>query len=114
MHHVEYRIIVCTACQFAVVPCQVLQHLKKHHNRLTLQQRRTVSEKVCSLHLLALVETDVIYPRPDQPLIDTLPVFFDGLQCTGQHEDGNACRYMCRTITGMWKHCKDEHGWVNV
>jgi hypothetical protein len=114
IHHVEYRIVVCTTCQFAVVPSQVLQHLKKHHNRLTHQQRRTIAEKVCSLPQLALVESDVIYPRPNQLPIDTLPVFFDGLKCIGKHEDGNACRYMCRTTTGMQKHCKDKHGWVNI
>jgi len=110
----EYRIIVCTICQFAVVPSQTEHHLRKHHSRLTYQQRRIVAQKVQSLPQLALVESDVIYPRPDQPPINTLPIFFDGLKCTGKHEDGNACRYMCRTITGIQKHCKDEHGWINI
>ena len=110
----EYRIIVCTICQFAVVPSQIDQHLKKHHSRLTHQQRRNVAQKVQSLPQLALVEADVIYPRPNQPPINTLPVFFDGLKCTGKHQDGSACQYMCRTITGIQRHCKDEHGWVNV
>jgi len=110
----EYRIIVCTICQFAVVPSQTEHHLRKHHSRLTHQQRRIVAQKVQSLPQLALVESDVIYPRPDQPPINTLPIFFDGLKCTGKHEDGNACRYMCRTITGIQKHCKDEHGWINI
>lgn len=110
----EYRIIVCTICQFAVVPSQIDQHLKKHHSRLTHQQRRNVAQEVQSLPQLALVESDVIYPRPDHPPINTLPVFFDGLKCTGKLQDGNTCQYMCRTITGIQKHCKDEHGWVNV
>ena len=114
IHHVEYRIIVCTACQFAVVPCQVLQHLKKHHNRLTLQQRRTVAEKVCSLPQLALVETDVIYPRPDQLLINTLPIVFDRLKCIGKYEDSNTYRYICCIITNMQKYCIDEYGYVNT
>jgi hypothetical protein len=40
----------------------VEQHLKKHHSRLTLQQRRFVDEKVHSLSDLAFVESDVVYP----------------------------------------------------
>jgi len=110
----EYRIIVCTICQFAVVPSETEHHLRKHYSRLTHQQRRIVAQKVQSLPQLTLVESDMIYPRPDQPPINTLPIFFDGLKCTGKHEDGNACRYMCRTITGIQKHCKDEHGWINI
>jgi len=106
----EYRIIVCTICQFAVVPSQTEHHLRKHHSRLTHQQRRIVAQKVQSLPQLALVESDVIYPRPDQLPINTLPIFFDRLKCIGKHEDSNACRYMCRRITGIQKHCKDEHG----
>ena len=61
----EYRIIVCTICQFAVVPSQIECHLKKHHSWLTYQQRRIMAQKVQSLPQLALVESDVIYPRPD-------------------------------------------------
>jgi superfamily II DNA helicase RecQ len=110
----EYRIIVCTICQFAVVPSQIEHHLKKHHSRLTHQQRRIVAQKVQSLPQLALVESDVIYPRSDDPPINTLPVFFDGLKCTGKLQDGSACQYICRTITGIQKHCKDGHDWVNV
>ena len=97
----EYRIIVCTICQFAVVPSQIECHLKQHHSRLTHQQRRIMAQKVQSLPQLALVESDVIYPRPDQPPINTLPVFFDGLKYIGKREDGSACRYMCRTTAGM-------------
>lgn len=114
LHLTEYRIIICASCQFAVVPTQVEQHLKKHHRRLTLQQRRAVVEKVHSLSQLALVESDVVYPQPHQSAIDALPVHFDGLKCIGKDDNGTSCKYICRTTCGIQKHCKDKHGWINV
>lgn len=66
-----------------------------------------------SLPDLAKVESDVVYPEPESAPIVGLPVFYNGIRCLGTTGKGRRCRYVCRTIDGIQKHCKKEHQWVN-
>jgi hypothetical protein len=52
----------------------------------------------------------VIYPKPSQAPLDTLPIYFDGLKCIGKDIEGRLCLYICRTLYGIQRHYKEEHG----
>lgn len=107
------RVLICTGCQYAVVPAHVGKHLRTHHKRLTLEQRRNIISAVDELLILARVPSDVIYPSPSDPPIVNLPVYFDGLKCSGVNPCGVPCLYICRTPRGIREHCEHNHGWVN-
>jgi len=74
------RILICTSCQYAVVPAHLSKHLRTHHKRLTLQQRRNIISAVDELSILARVPSDVVYPLPNDPPVANLPMYFDGLR----------------------------------
>ena len=105
----DFRIVLCRVCQFAVVPSQVQTHLTKHHTRLSVSQRQDLVAKVQSLPDLAYEESQVVYPRPRAALIEGLPIYYDGLRCTGRVTRGKRCRYVCRTVYGIREHCKKKH-----
>lgn len=107
------RALICSTCQYAVVPDQLHKHLRAHHKRLSLQQRRDIISTVEEISELARLPSDVVYPSPNDPPIDSLPVYFDGLKCTAPVADGAVCSYICRTPRGMREHCRQKHGWVN-
>ena len=109
----QCRVLICTCCQYAVVPAHVGKHLRTHHKRLTLQQRRNIISAVDELPILARVPSDVMYPSPSDPPIANLPVYFDGLKCSGVDPCGVPCLYICRTPRGIREHCEQKHGWVN-
>ena len=109
----QHHILICTDCQFAVVPTQIGKHLRAHHLRLSLQQRRTIVSRVEELIGLAEVPSDVIYPLPSDPPVTHLPLYFDGLKCNGYDAQGALCSYICRTLRGMREHCRQKHGWIN-
>jgi hypothetical protein len=54
------------------------------------------------------------YPDPEKPAILGLPIFKDGLVCQAQRTQGTQCRYVCRDMSTMQKHCKVEHNWENT
>lgn len=99
--------------QIAVIPAQVEEHLRKQHGRLPRQERHEIAERYHNFRNVALVESDVVYPKPSQPPLDTLPIYLDGLKCTGNDIQGQPCLYVCRTPCGIQKHCKEEHNWEN-
>ena len=75
-------------CQIAVIPAQVEEHLRKQHSRLSRQDRHDIAKRCQSVRGIALVESDVIYPKPSQAPLNTLPIHFDGLKCTGNNIEG--------------------------
>jgi hypothetical protein len=109
----QYYVTICTRCQVAIIPAQVEEHLGKQYSRLSRQQRYNIANKFHRLYDVALVESDVIYPNPSDPPLDVLPVYFDGLKCTGNDDQGRPCLYICRTPCGIQKHYKEEHKWEN-
>ena len=109
----QCRALLCMNCQYAVVPAQLKKHLKAHHKRLSLQQRRDIISRVEELSGIARVPSDVVYPSPSDPPITGLPVYFDGLECEASGPIGATCSYICRTPRGMREHCEQRHDWVN-
>ena len=111
-HMQQYKIIVCKACAFAVVPQQIDRHLREHHPQVDKEKRSRIAATGMALEAVAHKKEDVEYPQASEEPVEGLEVFKDGLQCMGQ-KDGNPCRYVCRTAFGIQKHCRLEHGWVN-
>ncbi|KAM0721351.1 hypothetical protein Q7P37_002275 [Cladosporium fusiforme] len=109
----KHRILICTKCQYAIVPSHLATHLKEYHSRLTLEQRRAYVAKVDSCSALAHYHKDVVYPTPNDPPVSILPLYFDGLRCDWVDDRNLACAYVCRNLRLMRRHCKEKHGWVN-
>jgi hypothetical protein len=111
--NLQCRILICTDCQYAAVPTHMDKHLRAHHLRLSLQQRRAIVSIVDELSELARVPSDVVYPLTTDAPVASLPVHFDGLKCGGSDTQGVPCSYICRTPRGIREHCEQRHGWVN-
>lgn len=111
-HKQRYKIIICKPCAFAVVPEQIDRHLREHHPQVGKEKRRRIAAIGVALEEVAHSKEEVVYPQANEGPIEGLAVYKDGLLCMGQR-DGKACEYVCRTISGMQKHCRSEHGWVN-
>jgi hypothetical protein len=60
----QYRILIYTDYQYAVVPTQIGKHLRAHHIRLSLQQRRAIISRVEELVGLARVHLDYSTSKP--------------------------------------------------
>lgn len=71
----QYRVVVCNKCQIAVIPAQVAEHLRKQHSRLSRQGRHDIARRCQNARNIALVESDVIYSKPSQAPLDTLPIY---------------------------------------
>lgn len=110
----QYRVIICTQCQHAIIPSGVKKHLRTNHKRLALQQRQDIIEAVTKDRSLAHTESEVIYPTPTDPPLVQFPVYFDGLRCKARDQPNDDCQYVCRTVYGMQEHCKEDHGWANT
>ncbi|KAM0720756.1 hypothetical protein Q7P37_004893 [Cladosporium fusiforme] len=89
----KHRILICTKCQYAIVPSHLATHLKEYHSRLTLEQRRAYVAKVDSCSALAHYHKDVVYPTPNDPPVSILPLYFDGLRCDWVDDGNLACAY---------------------
>ncbi|KAK3669171.1 hypothetical protein LTR78_010947 [Recurvomyces mirabilis] len=112
-HAPEHRVIVCRKCRYAPVPDQIQRHLKDHHPQISVEQRGEIALTVESLPDLARRPQDVIYPPDSRAPIDGLGVLFECLRCTWREPTGRRCRYACRAVKRMQRHCKEEHQWVN-
>ena len=109
----DFHIVLCPACQFAVIASQAQNHLTKYHTPVLVSQRQDLVAKVQSLPDLAYEGSQVVYPRPGAAPIEGLPIYYDGLRCTGRDTKGKRCRYVCRTVYGIHEHPKKKHDWVN-
>ncbi|TVY88871.1 Orsellinic acid/F9775 biosynthesis cluster protein D, partial [Lachnellula willkommii] len=94
-----YRVVVCTACRYAIQPKAIARHLKETH-------RIKSAERQSFLHYVGryeLAEHELVMQyTPGQFPVPLLPVQ-NGLQC--RWED---CAYLCATEKRM------KHHWVSI
>lgn len=81
----QYRVLVCTECQFAIPPVQLPGHIRKHHMaRLDLKTHRQAGAYAqllrSSYDLLDPVTESIITPPADHPPLPHLRVY-KGLAC---------------------------------
>ena len=108
-HIPEYRVMICQACKFAVVPDQAEYHIRVHHPTLSIQQRREILSAIEQLPDLARSKQEIRYPISSSEAIPGLPIYRDGFQCI-QTE----CKYICKGLKNIQRHCQSEHGWTSV
>lgn len=109
----RYGILVCKHCHYAVPPSHLQRHLKDQHKRLSLQQRQSILAEVRAYDDFVQSKSAVIYPQSNEPPVDGLLVYFDGLRRNAIDDDGRSCGYICRALRRMRKHCAENYGWVN-
>lgn len=108
----EIKVVICQACQYAVPPGQLREHLATRHAQLSKTTRRAIVVQINADARVAHHPRDVVYPKPQDPPLEGLPIHYDGLRCLGL-DDRAQCQYVCRTIRGMQDHCRLIHGWRN-
>jgi hypothetical protein len=96
--------LLCEVCRYCVVPSQVGTHLKAHHPHLQHTERKSIKEQASQLDVLALTVETVIFPGPDEPPLQGIPVLEDCLQCT-------SCQWLARSLPIMQIHCRGKHQW---
>lgn len=111
-HLPEYGVVVCTRCQYAVVPAQIPGHIKTKHRSISAQQRQSIAEAVATLSNIAQAAEEVQYPSATSPAVVGLPVYRDRLRCIKETAYGT-CNYICRERTGITRHCREQHQWKN-
>ncbi|EXJ86299.1 hypothetical protein A1O1_06669 [Capronia coronata CBS 617.96] len=115
-HWPEYRVIFCKTCRFCPVPSQITRHLRDHHGHVSAAIQRQIVEAVQQIPDLAQQPGQVRYPDPDTPPIPELGVIENAFRCTAPRNNATegGCGYMCLNIKSMQRHCKEQHGWINV
>ncbi|KAF6805085.1 hypothetical protein CPLU01_16012 [Colletotrichum plurivorum] len=106
----EFSVAICQKCRYAVVSDEVLAHLRNHHRRIKVAERKRIIERIQSVRGIIRSQTELqSFPYPDatvEPIAHIAPPQADGLRC-------QACRYACRRVRNMQEHCRVEHGWKN-
>jgi hypothetical protein len=66
-HYIEYGIIVCKACCFAIVPGQISSQSKARHMAINAVVQKELVE--CIQNVLGVAHTveDVVFPNPYSP-----------------------------------------------
>ncbi|KAK3617752.1 hypothetical protein LTR22_026629 [Elasticomyces elasticus] len=102
-----------TRAEKGIRPEHVRAHLQQAHATISKDKRESIARVFAEWRDIARTKEDVQYPHPDEPPIEGLPLYDDGLKCRGTDATGEACQYVCRTIQGIQQHCKQQHGWIN-
>ncbi len=111
-HLLEYEVLICKRCQYAINPAQVYGHVQSQHLFITKGERQSIVQIVAALPNLAKTPENVRCPDRGKAPIEGLPVFQNGLRCIFRTSAG-VCGYVCRGLTGMQRHCHSQHQWKN-
>lgn len=95
-------------------PTQIPQRLASQRRQLPKPRRELISKAIAQYLQLATHECEVVYPKADDPPVDSLPIWHNGLRCTWRRDDQTQCPYVCRSLPKMKEHCKSAHHWANV
>lgn len=96
-----YKVVICSACRYAIQPTAIARHLKEIHN-IQRSNRKPYMQYVSSFELDEAEKVRCLEPQ-DFP-VPQLPVQ-DGLRC--EHPQ---CRHLCVSTKRMKSHWSVEHG----
>jgi len=100
-YYLQYHVLVCKSCQYAVQPHRIIAHLRSDQHKLSLQQSKEIADRYKDYEL-ADPCIEHIGPETITTPINHLPIYRDGLQC-------NYCSYICRAIEVMKRHQRQSH-----
>ncbi|KAK4150490.1 hypothetical protein C8A00DRAFT_18001, partial [Chaetomidium leptoderma] len=110
VHVPEYPFVICKECQFACIAGEVTSHLRTTHRHIQASERGKIAALIGSIPGIARHQEELRsfrFPPPTvAPLQFIAPPESDGVRC-------NHCGFIVRTIAGIRRHCRKEHGWVN-
>jgi K+-sensing histidine kinase KdpD len=108
-----HRIAICKIHYYAILRSQLRSHLDSKHKEVTAKTRQKIVLAAAVYCQWATTEDQVVFPNFESQPILHLPVYQDGLMCTGTTPSNQACGYIRRTVQDIQKHCREEHRWVN-
>lgn len=100
----EYRVFICRVCPIGVDRRHLQTHFKKQHSYTPDQLRTINAYRALQRH----DETGPSVPSFLSTPIPELPLIYDGLLC---QVDPTVCRYLCRRLHGIKRHCRTAHQW---
>jgi len=107
-HLVEYQLVVCKECGYAVWPDQIEGHLTGKHHKMQRKNARSVAEEVRSWGSLVPFASELNIPEKVDRAIAQLPLYKDGLMCK---LDTRRCKYICRDKKTLEGHWRQVHQW---
>ena len=100
-YYLEYRVLVCKSCQYAIRPNHLVAHLRSDQHKLSQQQSEEIANQYKDYDL-ADPSMEIIAPQITTTPINYLAIYRDGLQC-------NYCSYVCRAVEVMKRHQRKAH-----
>ena len=107
-HLVEYGLVKCRECPYAVWPSNIAGHLHGKHHRMKRGTAEAIAEAVQSWPGLVQYPSEFEVPKSIDRPIPQLPLYNDGLLCQLRPE---CCEYICRGMMTMKKHWHEAHQW---
>jgi hypothetical protein len=107
----SYRVIICLACSYGILPCEALGHLSSNHRTLSTAQRKELASQARSYPGVFQTREelrDIVYPAPTGPQIPQLRRPKDGAYGC------ELCPYVCLSLQAIQGHARNHHGWVNT
>jgi hypothetical protein len=105
----QYRVVICRACQYAVVPCEIKSHLQRHHQK----------EEGLTKHEIAdLCRRFLVYPLQSPELVSKIQVspespptrFCVSIMMDSVASSAHQQNRMCAERKGgLGQHWKEEH-----
>ena len=112
-----YGVLVCRECQKGVLYDQLDTHLASVKHRVVRVRRQQIQQELGTWPNLLRNEHDLdrlSTPRDIPHPIECLTLYRDGKRCDHMDEaNQRQCRYVCRDLATMQKHCRVQHGWKN-
>ena len=118
VHLVEWQVIVCKKCQYAVLPSEIDTHFQKSPiHGLSKKDRRYIASQVAKINRLIRDEEQlksefVFPPSIILPIAALQEPKTNGLRCTFT-AGKEPCRYISCSIQKIKVHCQQVHQWSN-
>ena len=100
-YYLQYRILVCKSCQYAIQPNCIIAHLRSDQHKLPRQQSEEIANQYKNYDLADPCIEHII-PQTTILPIDYLPIYRDGLACSH-------CQYVCRSERWIKQHQREVH-----
>jgi len=111
----ELRLLICSACRYALILSRLDSHLRKQHS-LEKKAREPFLLWANSFPASSIIDTEATlqateFPRVLPPISGLGIVQTNGIRCN--FDTGN-CFYIVTTLKKLREHLSKTHGWVNT